>query len=78
MRDTVERDLAVADELGDMAAARIVELKGIIRSLLEIVDAEITTDHDKWLYEKEIAAARLVVADGQDTNTRGSASGTAE
>lgn len=39
------------------------ELKGIIRSLLEIVDAEITTDHDKWIYEREIAAARLAIED---------------
>lgn len=41
--------------------ARICELEGVIRDLLSVVDAEVTTDHDKWIYEREIAAARVVI-----------------
>lgn len=59
MRETMERDLAMADEFSRMASERIQELKEIIRELLRIVEDEGHADN----YQPQVARARTAVSE---------------
>lgn len=59
MKDTIERDLAIADEFSHMASERIRELKDIIRELLSIVEDEGHADN----YQPQVARARSVIGE---------------